>query len=55
MRIELTLDDDVADFVEEQSRNQNKLAEQVIHETLRFGMAQSRTPRAKGGSFTHHA
>ena len=55
MRIELTLDDDVADFVEEQSRNQNKSAEQVIHETLRFGMAQSRTPRAKGGSFTHHA
>ena len=46
MRIELTLDDDIADFVEEQSRNQNKSAEQVIHETLRFGMAQSRIPAA---------
>ena len=41
MRIELTLDDDVADFVEEQSRVQNKSAEQVVKETLRLGMGQT--------------
>ena len=34
MRTELTLDDDVAAFVEEQSRVQNKPLEQVVNETL---------------------
>ena len=38
MRIELTMDDDVADFVEEQSRVQNKPVAQVVNETLRLGM-----------------
>ena len=44
MRIELTLDDDVADFVEEQSRVQNKSAEQVVNETLRLGMTIAARP-----------
>ena len=44
MRIELTLDDDVADFVEEQSRVQNKSAEQVVQETLRLGMTIAAKP-----------
>ncbi len=44
MRIELTLGDDVADFVEEQSRVQNKSVEQVINETLRLGMTIAAKP-----------
>ena len=44
MRTTLRLDDDVADFVEEQSRAQNKSFEQVVNETLRLGMAQSAKP-----------
>ena len=41
MRATLRLDDDVADFVEAQSRAQNKSFEQVVNETLRLSMAQS--------------
>ena len=44
MRTELTLDDDVAAFVEEQSRVQNKPLDQVVNEILRLGMAQSTKP-----------
>ena len=44
MRIELTLDDDMADFVEEQSRVQNKSVEQVVNETLRLGMTINAKP-----------
>lgn len=44
MRTTLRLDDDVADFVEEQSRAQNKSFEQVVNETLRLSMAQSAKP-----------
>ena len=44
MRTELTLDDDVAAFVEEQSRVQNKPLDQVVNETLRLGMTQSTKP-----------
>ena len=41
MRTTLTLDDDVADFVEEKSRAQNKSLDQVVNETLRLGMGQT--------------
>ncbi len=44
MRTTLRLDDDVADFVKEQSRAQNKSFEQVVNETLRLSMAQSAKP-----------
>ena len=44
MRTTLRLDDDVADFVEEQSRAQNKSFEQIVNETLRLSMAQSAEP-----------
>ena len=44
MRTKLTLDDDVAAFVEEQSRVQNKPLEQVVNETLRLSMTQSTKP-----------
>ena len=44
MRIELTMDDDVADFVEEQSRVQNKSVDQVVNETLRLGMTIAAMP-----------
>ena len=49
MRIELTLDDDVADFVGEQSRNHNKSVEQVVNETLRLGMTIAAKPAGKHG------
>ena len=41
MRTTLTLDDDVADFIEEKSRAQNKSLDQVVNETLRLGMGQT--------------
>lgn len=44
MRTTLTLDDDVADFVREQSRVQNKSLKQVVNETLRLGMTQDSRP-----------
>ncbi len=39
MRTTLTLDDDVADSLKEQSRLQDKPFKQVVNETLRRGMA----------------
>ena len=38
MRTTLTLDDDVADFLKEQSRLHNKPFKQVVNEVLRRGM-----------------
>ena len=39
VRTTLTLDDDVAQFLKEQSRLQDKPFKQVVNETLRRGMA----------------
>ena len=39
MRTTLTLDEDVADFLKEQSRLQDKPFKQVVNEVLRRGMA----------------
>lgn len=39
MRTTLTLDDDVAQFLKEQSRLKDKPFKQVVNETLRRGMA----------------
>ena len=39
MRTTLTLDDDVADFLETQSRLQGRPFEQVVNDVLRRGMA----------------
>ena len=44
MRTTLTLDDDVADFLKEQSQLHNKPFKQVVNEMLRRGM----TPGLKG-------
>ena len=44
MRTTLTLDDDVADFLKEQSQLHNKPFKQVVNEVLRRGMA----PRLQG-------
>lgn len=44
MRTTLTLDDDVADFLKEQSQLYNKPFKQVVNEVLRRGM----TPGLKG-------
>lgn len=41
MKTTLTLDDDVADFIEEKSRAQNKSLDQVVNETLRLGMGRT--------------
>lgn len=43
MRTTLKLDDDVADFLQEQSRLQDKTLQQVVNETLRLGI--TRTPK----------
>ena len=43
MRTTLTLDDDVADFLKDQSRLHNKPFKQVVNEVLRRGM----TPNSK--------
>ena len=42
MKTTLILDDDIADFLQEQSRLQDKPLEKVANETLRLGIA--RTP-----------
>ena len=42
MRTTLTIDDDIADFLKEQSRLHEKSFKQVVNETLRRGMS----PRA---------
>ncbi len=39
MRTTLTLDDDIADFLKEQSQLHNKPFKQVVNEVLRRGMA----------------
>lgn len=41
MKTTLNLDDDIADFLKEQSRIQDKTLQQVVNETLRLGMAQT--------------
>ena len=41
MKITLTLDDDVADFLREQCRLQDKPFERVVNETLRHGLEMS--------------
>ncbi len=41
MRTTLTLDDDVADFLKDQSRLHNKPFKQVVNEVLRRGMTSS--------------
>ena len=41
MRTTLTLDDDLADFLKEQSQLQNKPFKQVVNEVLRRGMSPS--------------
>ncbi len=46
MRTTLTLDDDVADFLKEQSRLHNKTFKQVVNEALRCGIA----PNLKGAA-----
>ncbi|MCY3638726.1 MAG: hypothetical protein OXG80_06465 [Chloroflexi bacterium] len=40
MKTTLTLDDDIADFLQEQSRLQDKPLEQVANETMRLGIAR---------------
>ena len=40
MRTTLTIDDDIADFLREQSRLHEKSFKQVVNETLRRGMSQ---------------
>ena len=45
MRTTLTLDDDVADFLKDQSRLHNKPFKQVVNEVLRRGMTSgSKSP-----------
>ena len=39
MRTTLTIDDDIADFLREQSRLREKSFKQVVNETLRQGMS----------------
>ena len=43
MRTTLNLDDDIADFLQEQSRIYDKPLQQVVNETLRLGI--TRTPK----------
>ena len=45
MKITLTLDDDVADFLKERSRLQDKPFERVVNETLRRGMETPAPPK----------
>ena len=47
MRTTLTLDDDVAEFLREQSRLQNKPFKQVVNETVRRGMSPDVKPGRK--------
>ena len=44
MKTTLTLDDDVADFLREQCRLQDKPLERVVNETLRRGMETPAPP-----------
>ncbi len=49
MRTTLNIDDDIADFLQEQSRIHDKPLQQVVNETLRLGI--TRTPkRADAGA-----
>ena len=50
MRTTLTLDDDVAHFLKEQSRLQDKPFKRVVNETLRRGMAPG-SPRPERPEF----
>ncbi len=50
MRTTLTLDDDVADFLKEQSQLHNKPFKQVVNEVLRRGMAPG-SKRSKSPKF----
>lgn len=45
MKTTLTLDDDVADFLKERSRLQDKPFERVVNETLRRGLEMSAPPK----------
>ena len=47
MRTTLTLDDDVAEFLKEQSRLQNKPFKQIVNETVRRGMSPDVKPARK--------
>ena len=47
MKTTLNLDDDVAAFLQEQSRTQNKSLQQVVNETLRAGITQTTKPADK--------
>ncbi|MBC9868661.1 MAG: hypothetical protein F7B06_05765 [Opitutae bacterium] len=46
MRTTLTLDDDVADFLKEQSRLHNKTFKQVVNEAIRRGIAPNQREAA---------
>ena len=45
MRTTLTLDDDVADFLKEQSRLLNVSFKQIVNDTIRNGMSSERSNR----------
>ena len=49
MKTTLTLDDDVADYLKEQCRLQDKPFERIVNETLRHGMKMSAPPESDGG------
>lgn len=49
MKTTLTLDDDVADFLRERSRLQDKPFERVVNETLRRGMEIPTPPESAVG------
>ena len=53
MKTTLILDDDIANFLQEQSRIQDKTLQQVANETLRLGMA--RTSKQTHAKQTHAA
>ena len=48
MKTTLTLDNDVADYLKEQCRIQEKPLERVVNETLRHGMKTSAPPESSG-------
>lgn len=49
MKTTLTLDNDVADYLKEQCRLQDKPFERVVNETLRRGMKTSAPSKSDGG------
>ena len=51
MRTTLTLDDDVANYLREQSRLLDKPFKQVVNETLRRGMSPSPEPAERPRKF----